>query len=1027
MNVFANPERLNLTSKQRQVWLPDLLVWLKEHPTVVGETLFGRRKSPWRKQDSLELERLLVSSVEEKTQLRNYLAILRSSAHFWSVATQQKVLLPHLLSRNENIDNPFSQSFVDAHLLYGRWKHQVTVWCETLFTTQNQVEDKRELLLCTFAVSAILHGGVLSTPYLVSLLRSIAQKQSTTFAIAGRLYVECTVQLPGTHNTERRLWIPDALSAQLWNQLRSEDVASLLAPQFSGKTLRDPADASVYQRFERRFRILQIRNRVDPATSLQKLRQSARLIQLMETSPIIVAYCNSQLTSNSPHRADVRRLFPGHSLYSSVSTATSLETFTHQEALHDSRDDAGNNLDTEVWRAAFIATLHKPSPQRDLARLAKDQNSSDAQKLFAGFALSLLTTTPLSGRPLSKRRVARLIGILSSGIWQAAEQCDLRACTPQERRTIYLTALSAQPKATQRILLQAIIELDAYLVAQNSSALPVSRSALPWPSRLSSVDINFVTHAEYERLLQAIDRHPVAAKSERRRKILRLLVILAFRCGLRKNELRRLRISDLLMRAFGHSGMEHLLELQVRPRTDDPLKTQNAARRIHLGALLSAEESTELHNWYVLRCEETASVQCHLFTLSVESNSQLSLSFFQDLNTLLRDNSRHANHGQGIHLHHLRHSSQSWLLLALLSQADKKTSRPIFPDLIDTNQWLAQSRMMHERILGSSTPTRKIPFLLARIAGHSSFCVSAVSYIHFFPWITAAALDSSVKMQPEAIAIQLASGLPPSTFRRRLETGGYHALAYHAYLQSPGHSHSGDFKTDVQIAPLEKSWLYDTWAKLMCASRGDVVDPCPIKDAAQLLRAKQLKEWKSGDNFRHEMECGANDWKYRDAKTRIACPRKPVHQRNHVPKYLQQMIEKIAQQDIRLLQDALQTFARRVEVNAFVRFDSPECASEAVRYVSFLRRLNLPKRKIKLIIRDNHVHSKWKAAWKDALEIPNLLIQPRLRSGFCGPNSALFVGPDFQYAKQSLGTGPTGFRFLMAMAYIVYGADPPNL
>lgn len=293
------------------------------HPTVVGETLLGRQRHPWRKEDSLEIEQLLVSSIEDKKQIRNYLAILRASAHFWSVATQQKVILPHHLRQNEAAENPFTQSFVDAQTLYVRWNHQITAWCENLFAARDQIDDKRELLLSTFAASAILHGGVLSVPYLVSLLRAISQKESATFAIAGRLYVECILQLPGARNTERRLWMPDALSAQLWNQLRNEDVTTLLAPQPGDQTLRALGDGSVYQRIERRFRTIQTHDHVGPVTSLRKLRQSARLIQLTETSPMIVAYCNSQLCSNAPHRADVRRLFPGHQLHASASTETS--------------------------------------------------------------------------------------------------------------------------------------------------------------------------------------------------------------------------------------------------------------------------------------------------------------------------------------------------------------------------------------------------------------------------------------------------------------------------------------------------------------------------------------------------------------------------------------------------------------------------------------------------------------------------------------------------------------------------------
>ena len=1022
MNVFANPERLNLTAKQRGLWLTSLLAFLEEHPTTVGTVLLGKQKHPWRRQDVLDLERVLVTTVDDRKTLKNYLAILRSAAHSWSLAAQQKVALPRVLNAEDSADNPFNCNFADVKSDYARWKHQITEWCRNLFNRDHLGDEQRELLLSTFVASAVLHGGVLGLPFLVALLRAIANKRDATFAIAGRIYVECVLTPPRSLGKERRLWIPDALSALLWDRLRPEDVAAVLSPQLKYGTNRPPSDGHVYQRIERLFRNVQSNCDNGQVTALWKLRKLARVIQLTEMRPFVVSYCDSQLTSNALARHDVRRLFPGDALYEAVSPATSMYVISE----HGSIPGAECSQGVSEWRKELLHAVRAKSARESLDMIMRDASSCPALKLFSGFVLSLLSSTPLSGKPWTKRRIMKLVGLISLRLGKTAEQSDLSSWTPDERLTAYLKALNEQPEAGRKTLLLAIFEFDAYLVAQCPTALPVNRSRLPWLSKTNSVDVNFATHREYAQLLDAIAAHPFNGSSERRRQIARLVVVLAFRCGLRRYELRRLRLADLLMRAYQKPGMEHLLELHVRPRPGDPLKTRNAVRRINLGALLSPSELQELYHWYQARGAEVSSLQCHLFALSTQEAAQLPVSFFKELNIILRQHSTQTNRGSGIHLHALRHSSLSWLLLSLLSQ-DGEMSRPLFPDLTETNAWLADSRTVQERLLGSTLSTRKLPFLLARIAGHSSFQVSASSYIHFFPWITAAALDSSPRLQPDEQALRLASGLPDSTFRRRIQTGGAHHLAFTAYIRSldvyPGVPHS---LRDERNAVTKPGWLYGSWSNLRRASTDNIMRRSAIEMNGELWRANKLKDLMYGGIFRHAMERVTTKSEMTAGRVRLACPLKPVHRRNIVPVELQLAIQNMHREDASLLQDALQIFTQRAEADAFVRFDSPEYAAITDRYIAFLMRLGLQKRKIELISGDVEGISEWKLLWRNSLAVPNLLIQSRGPSSVPGPKSALFIRPNFDESRTILGTGPAGFHFLMAMAYIVYGTDGPQ-
>ena len=143
---------------------------------------------------------------------------------------------------------------------------------------------------------------------------------------------------------------------------------------------------------------------------------------------------------------------------------------------------------------------------------------------------------------------------------------------PPERKDIYVDAINGQPRSLRRRVLQAIPTFDLYLVAQNEQTYPVPRSELPWEPKSVFVDANLMTHKEYADFLKHLDRGMPPRTSEAKRRIARLIVQLGFRAGLRRSELRRLRVGEMYVKAAKTPTMLHLVEMQIRAKEGRSLK-----------------------------------------------------------------------------------------------------------------------------------------------------------------------------------------------------------------------------------------------------------------------------------------------------------------------------------------------------------------------------------------------------------------------------------------------------------------------
>jgi integrase len=591
---------------------------------------------------------------------------------------------------------------------------------------------------------------------------------------------------------------------------------------------------------------------------------------------------------------------------------------------------------------------------------------------------------------------------------------------------IYVQAVNEQPVQKRRNLISWLLEFDLYLRACVQEREPVPKAKLPWPPDApSEVEIGLATHEEYSELLRRIDRLWDVRDSERRRKMVRLIVILSFRCGLRRNEIRGLRVGGVLIRGIP--------ELLIWPRKGEPRKSRNARRRVPIGALLSTGELTELRTLFQDRVrDDKAAGDDRLFALPKENLKWIPTSLFDKLNRFLRNQSRwdSDNEDDGIHGHTLRHAFGGWLFISLML-SDMEHHPILFPDLDETNAWLRCGRQIRLALYEHLRPTGKHPSLVASLSGHAEFDTTAHSYIHLLPWLTAALLHGAEEMAPARSLVKLACHANDNTYRAWLGKHGIRGVAVQLMKSNrPETRIEAGYTTNRQVLPAPTSprvlWAEQIWSDLhrRCTQDLNVQSDGTIDTMAK--RAEHiLNLTTSRGKYQHIMETWPPGKRNLGLRFRIACPANPIHKRNDIPAGLCSRIAQLHAGDAELVRAAADIYVHHLSEKDWVRFGTTAESEKANRYIEFLFAIGLGSRQIKFAcgatVKDLYLKDKWKSK----LAQPNLAITPADKSRNFGPKTSLSIRPVANLTGAT-DTGHAGFRFIMVMTYISFGADPTS-
>jgi len=1013
-SALSTPEQLSLT-KRELVAHPDLITFLQNNRSPLGDALLGDSKEAWNKRDVAAFESLILKRAKNKTQIARFLAIARNAAHLWSVHWEKDVPLPRFYFRpRHDGESPLGPDYAQTVTQYRSWCHLLSTWVHTLFSSASPEIENRPLLLAALFTSAMVHGGAFGTRFLGAIVRAMEGKRRTTFAVGDRVHIELSLSWYGVEEAEMRLWIPDPLTATLWNWVEPMDVDSLLDLVTTERIERPPNDIEILRRLGKLIREASGGRQVPGLGGILQLQRCCRIVAHTKLSPVLAHYCDCEITSNSLGRRHLRRLFPAGELVwldpPAVAPIAS-QSLSASESAHSS--------ESREWIEGLLLAAKSKPAHSALGKFVKTQKTGSLGHRLASFGISLLSARLYSGKSIKARQLPTVLEQLATSLAPQIGNKDIAEMDMSSFKNAVVLAILKQPIRERRSLIGWVLELDLYLRACIRKREPIPKSELPWPpDGISTVDVNLVTHEEFTELLRRIGSFWDARDGEQRRNMMRLIVALSFRCGLRRSEIRGLRIGGCLTRGVP--------ELLIWPRKGEPRKSQRARRRVAIGALLSQDELRELCRWRDARIRERGKPDHYLFALPQENLKKIPNSLFEKLNSFLRSQSQwDSNVGGEIHLHTLRHAYSGYLFAALtLSQ----TALPVtlFPDLEETKAWLSGGRRLIESLYGHRRITGRHPALVAASSAHADFRTTAQSYIHLFPWLVSALLDATVDMRPDANLIKLATK-EESNYRRWLNEGGTCGVPVrhlkHRYKDN--HVERED-TAPREVLPFPKApstWAEREWDRLLRACHKLGSDDLPDLALSKMIQRAELLRDLTRDKQRprHLMEI-QNGKSRSNAVNRLACPSKPMTKANEIPSRLCARIENLYTEKTALVRDATEIFVHHLEEREWVRFNSLHDVAKANKYVEFLLSLDLRVRQIDLVCGDPRGDSPLRDKWKLLLEQRGLVIRHDNGSRNFGPKTALSIRPVAGSAGQ-VGSGHAAFRFVMTMAYVCFGAE----
>uniref|UniRef100_A0A486XTF7 Tyr recombinase domain-containing protein n=1 Tax=Rheinheimera sp. BAL341 TaxID=1708203 RepID=A0A486XTF7_9GAMM len=229
-----------------------------------------------------------------------------------------------------------------------------------------------------------------------------------------------------------------------------------------------------------------------------------------------------------------------------------------------------------------------------------------------------------------------------------------------------------------------------------------------------------------------------------------VLLMLGFRCGLRRREALFLRLQDVEIPVTEDSVvLSEYTTIYITPHEQRSLKTTSAERRIPIGLLLNNAEKSIFAEYLQARQAFGREHSPYLFYFGdtpplgaigrpVASENLL----FEPLTTLLQritgDNS--------FRFHHLRHSFATWMLWTWQRKATDVDPLPI-PTLTDVGELshLVKARAILLQITDTQ-PTRKILHAISAMIGHAGPSMTLFHYIHSASWLNWVELNNSAPL-----------------------------------------------------------------------------------------------------------------------------------------------------------------------------------------------------------------------------------------------------------------------------------------
>ncbi|MEH6671348.1 hypothetical protein [Halopseudomonas sp.] len=579
-------------------------------------------------------------------------------------------------------------------------------------------------------LSAAFSGGLLDIPQLSALVRITPADVIWISAIPE---VRLRLGIRGKSQMEHRQWFPDPVTLALIFRCASD---------------LDSIGSWIHKSKSKVICINELMRRAGYAgpalpDNLSEIIQLLQIQMYLRLPPLLVNYSARKRFSSQSIRPSAWGAIFGH------------QDFEDPPGVYDETSNLVSPVDepdADGWLAHLLKEIRRGAA---ISAPPSGQEYGSVEALITGWVDFMTENLSSFGNKLQRATIANYVRAVGSTLDQQLDGLSIFQIEPDALETCYETAMESQAgDSARRNLAKGLREFQAYMERQFAYPQLSSYSVLRMNGQVACVDAHVISEDQYRRALIKLDSCGLELISPRLVAASRLMMILGFRLGLRRNEALKLRMSDLQVSWLPaseqepiherHQSMRRLSEkeileldlpvdLLIRPHALRGLKTQNAVRRLPLRVLLEPDELDLLLEWFEQRKGEEKVHPFSDFLLCIPALRTLWISesvLMPALHRAMRD----ATGSDSTHYHHLRHSCATWMTLKLLAITGKGAPEFVFEGAPLTEAWLKnQDRLAEGYVHFSRGPTRKVAHIVSAILGHSKPKTSLWHYIHSLP------------------------------------------------------------------------------------------------------------------------------------------------------------------------------------------------------------------------------------------------------------------------------------------------------
>ena len=798
--VVWDLSKITLSHAQKKIVL-QLLPWLFEHPSALAQAIAKKEAGTFNSDQMRLLEQAVIAHFRPLPAAADVLKVLCKLVDAINLRATTPLPVPRIPNLIIRPKNPFRNGLPMSLGRVRFWRNAMEKNIQLAENRYGETHEPSEIVqkqwIGKLFLSAILHGGMVDGDLIVALARALLNSPDDYILLNGRLAVEMSIAWRGEGGSEHRYWYPDSLTA-IYIAYLPDNALSRFLIDIDQKPISDQqVRTKIWQCISAYCRLMNLKVSERPK-SLADLLRCAQ-IDIQTRLPLVLAnYASRKLISHSPSNQVLTRIYglpiqPEQNKH--IEDAQPAELITEFNQKVDDLNDIEPSWLGSVRKA--FSTDSQADVKKQLDVIASNVRPASVDECFISFALFLMTSLSYSGNKLAvstaraymvtvaKRLAGRLddvdprtldAEILETLYADILDDVDQQSLDSKILKTLHTESLEdakqrGLARNQRRRIARALCEFHHFLV-QRFHLEPINpREVLGIGKGLVPVDANLITPDEYAKIYQAIPEtikslHPSLPAQAKLSRAAQLIFMLAFKCGLRRMEVLKLKIADLCEHAPA--------ELLIRPSDARRLKTKSATRKMPLYALLSERDLAELRAWKAVRRNESTIQTVHVNEQFLFGIPELGFEVIpQDtLFPVIHHAMRCVTGDSSLRFHHLRHSFASWAFLRLM--VSDLTSMPeLFQNMPETNDFLRKSKQFRDLLYGRADPTRRHVYGIASLLGHSGPEISMEHYVHICDLLLMLWLEKDLSAPSEKM-LMIESGFPQSTNYRLLAKGVQH-------------------------------------------------------------------------------------------------------------------------------------------------------------------------------------------------------------------------------------------------------------